>query len=777
VKLTSFIICLISIMGGISSVQARPPTVDPTYGMKPAKRTSANRKSEPPADWIWASHTSDIQTVLVRKSFTLKKKPQTAYLYVTADNLFTAWINGHLVGSTPISSNDLIWTNNQRFSVSGFLRSGINVIAIQGVNQGGAAGMIAMLKVNGNQILTTNGTWKVLDQPSPPPMWNNTAFDDSSWSKATVIAPYGSGVWGSSLTDWPGDGNKSAYMAHMPIAPRKVTVLIHNGRTTGAESLAGSEQGHATITPNPDSKNAHTVLLFDFGQELAGRLQVWGTKGAQLSITTGESLQECDHAEPALDNHGPFALTLAGTDPASTPYTAFRFAKLQYSGSKPIDLNRVRFDFKYYPVQYKGSFNCSDPLLTRIWYTGAYTAHLCMQEDIWDAPKRDRGLWIGDLQVTGQTINVVFADKFLMERSIELVREQAQGGHPSRDLPVSEVNSIPGYSAAWFCTLADYYMHHGDKAILRRQHANIISLLKYLKTDFDSQSLFNNPHNAWDFCDWAPGFIVDSPLARAATDLYIIMGVQKAVYLLQQIGDKKNAHIYSAWEHQLTVAARTHLYETSIGAYGNRLQENVMAILSGAATKTQAAGIYDRYIKPGSPIWVAPQGASLSDSEVMSPYYGYFVLSAMGKLHQNQDAVNLLRRYWGDMLARGAVTWWEVFDPSWPHDFAKLIDKMSYMSLSHGWSSGPTSYLTEYILGVRPGEPGYASVIIQPKLCDLKWVEGDVPTPKGIIHVRAFYKNGRMAVNVKLPPHIHAQIIAPGAIVRIEQQGRTHIQK
>ena len=71
-------------------------------------------------------------------------------------------------------------------------------------------------------------------------------------------------------------------------------------------------------------------------------------------------------------------------------------------------LDRLRLDFKYYPVKYRGAFACSDPLLTKIWYTGAYTAHLCMQEQIWDGPKRDRRLWMGDLQISGQTINNVF---------------------------------------------------------------------------------------------------------------------------------------------------------------------------------------------------------------------------------------------------------------------------------------------------------------------------------------------------------------------------------
>ena len=39
--------------------------------------------------------------------------------------------------------------------------------------------------------------------------------------------------------------------------------------------------------------------------------------------------------------------------------------------------------------------------------------------DIWDAPKRDRGRWMGDLDVSGRTIEDVFDDHFLMEETLD----------------------------------------------------------------------------------------------------------------------------------------------------------------------------------------------------------------------------------------------------------------------------------------------------------------------------------------------------------------------
>ena len=57
-------------------------------------------------------------------------------------------------------------------------------------------------------------------------------------------------------------------------------------------------------------------------------------------------------------------------------------------------------------------------------------------------------------------------------------------------------------------------------------------------------------------------------------------------------------------------------------------------------------------------------------------------------------------------------------------------------SLCHGWASGPTAWLSEYVLGVQVVEPGFRKVRIRPQLGDLAWAEGTYPTPHGLIRVR-----------------------------------------
>lgn len=87
-----------------------------------------------------------------------------------------------------------------------------------------------------------------------------------------------------------------------------------------------------------------------------------------------------------------------------------------------------------------------------------------------------------------------------------------------------------------------------------------------------------------------------------------------------------------------------------------------------------------------------------------------------------------------------------------------MLDQTDYLSLCHGWSSGPTIYLTENVLRVRSMSAGFATVEIAPHLVDPAWAVGDAPTPHGVIHVRVERNKGKLKCTAKLPPQIVASI-------------------
>jgi alpha-L-rhamnosidase len=74
------------------------------------------------------------------------------------------------------------------------------------------------------------------------------------------------------------------------------------------------------------------------------------------------------------------------------------------------------------------------------------------------------------------------------------------------------------------------------------------------------------------------------------------------------------------------------------------------------------------------------------------------------------------------------------------------------MSLAHGWASGPTSWLTQHVLGVQVVEPGSRTLRIEPHLGGLAFAEGTYPTPLGVVeieHVRD--ASGAVKSRVKAP--------------------------
>jgi hypothetical protein len=603
---------------------------------------------------------------------------------------------------------------------------------------------------------------------------------------------------------WP---SQSSYLSHLYFQPERVTVIRGAAAFAGVSTVARildsrnarilrpDYKGDSLLAParrivlrikpgNHQPKLFHTKnvinqpielfaandkapeLLLDFGQEVAGRIQVRGTGGTVI-IGTGESRGEAMNYPWG----GEHPLRLKAGQRESTPYSAFRYATVEFRGHGTIKLNSLRLDFKYYPVDYRGTFACSSRLLTKIWYTGAYTAHLCMQEQIWDAPKRDRALWIGDMQISGQVINNVFLDHFLMELSMTKVRLQAQGGRPAAALPTSYVNKLPGYSNAWICVLADYYMHTGDIKYLKSQHQLLLSMLRYMKLGFNSKDIFVNQHHArWNFVDWATDLIgaPDTPQANTATDLYTCLGVHRAVFLLRAMGDKADAEKYARWDRQLVSAARRYLVNPQTHTFTNLRQVNAMAIDSGVADAQQRAAIYRRILAPTAPAW----------KQVATPYYNNFVLFALSDLGNTEQALHFARYYWGGMIREGATTFWEKYDPSWPKKhFHRYLDnngggpgpvQWGYLiSLCHGWSSGVTNWLTEYILGVRPTSGGFATVTIVPHLGSLHWVSGKVPTPHGdiVLKVKRVFHGESMVLT--LPPGVTAIVGGRGRRVMV----------
>jgi hypothetical protein len=151
---------------------------------------------------------------------------------------------------------------------------------------------------------------------------------------------------------------------------------------------------------------------------------------------------------------------------------------------------------------------------------------------------------------------------------------------------------------------------------------------------------------------------------------------------------------------------------------------------------------------------------------VITPYYNYYVVSAMAKMNHRRAALGWIRQYWGGMVNEGATSFWEGYNPTWFKGFIyqenlQADDQWGFhVSLAHGWSSGVTPWLMSQILGIRPRAGGFARVDIRPDLLGLKWVTGGEPTPHGILRVSVRRHDGYVTTIV-LPPDEIAKVSVP----------------
>ncbi len=715
-----------------------------------------------------------------RAAFRLDRVPAQATFYLAGPRSATVYVNGAL--AERISSDFLnpLGIHVFRVDVARLLKPGRNVIAIEAVRGRGVPGFVnsalAMQQifgevlvaklvpaaggVNAPAILVSGPDWKGTLHSSPG--WEQPSFDDSGWPAVTPLSPIEGSIdlfqWNADagLYDWPGYEGASPFLAHMFLPAARVKDVVtgrsqfeHLDSLTAPEGPSKDDFEVRLGSIAPGEEYAPAITL-DFGREVTGRVELISDMDAEaaVSIQYGESEGELDHG-PYL---GVNVLRIAAHRTGHGPKSAFRYARIRFlSGPPDLRFKAIRLEDIYYPVHYQGSFESSDPLLNRIWETGAYTVHLCMQDDIWDAPKRDRGRWMGDTDVSGRVSNAVFFDRFLLRDTLSRL---------IGDSPVAQhVNGIPGYSSFWFTALEDYVRHTGDLAYLEQVRPQLVQLLQFMDKEFNAQNEFANRTKAWLFVDWAPDLNGDTLEARQATVIEYYRAYLAGADLLRQLGDASGAGHFEKRAAELKKSAQDAVWLPAEGDFGPRWQTNAMAVLSGVADPSQYGAIWTHVL--------AQVGQPTFRPNLITPYYGAYVLDAMARMNRRADALKWIREYWGGMIDEGATSFWEAYDPSWPknnpHSDLQADGTTGYFaSLAHGWSAGPTYWLMEQVLGIRPVAEGFSKTIIRPDLIDLQWARGQEPTPHGPLKVELRDQNG-MHAQIDLPEGVHATVLFPGA--------------
>ncbi|MFF1420851.1 alpha-L-rhamnosidase [Streptomyces sp. NPDC058280] len=156
------------------------------------------------ASWIWfpegdPASSAPAATRWFRGRVDIPAGVTRARLVMTADDGYTAYLNGDQVAHADADGPAENWKRPALADVTSRLRPGANVIAVSATNAtAGPAGLLGVLELttaDGVRTVATDGTWKAADQ-EPSGDWRSAGYDDGSWPAAASLARWGSGPWG-----------------------------------------------------------------------------------------------------------------------------------------------------------------------------------------------------------------------------------------------------------------------------------------------------------------------------------------------------------------------------------------------------------------------------------------------------------------------------------------------------------------------------------------------------------------------------------------------------
>ncbi|MFF1571471.1 alpha-L-rhamnosidase N-terminal domain-containing protein [Leifsonia sp. NPDC058292] len=613
---------------------------------------------------------------------------------------------------------------------------------------------------------------ELFDGRDLPLGWQNRGFDDSGWATASLRPAAHIGGFGR--TQPPTD----PYGALLPRGTASVggeTVSPIDARVSPAglasaevfanpaehpvarvrSALDGHDTGADAVVAFPVSAPAGSVLTLDFGRVVVGtvHLELDAAAGTTVDLLYREHPHRSDESQSFSIPRTGARYTARGTEDAfdAVEVNGMRYAHLLVSGDAVLRGFEVRE--RLYPQVGEAFFRSDDPEIDALYTAGIRTVQANAQDAFTDCPTREQRAWVGD-GVVHQLVHLTTNQDWRMARNYV-----ALGNSPRPDgiLPMSVVGeiessggyTIPDWSMHWVHGVHNLYRYLGDADEIRALLPTVERILRWYLPYVDERGTIADVPE-WNLVDWSSVFVTGR--SSILTALWA-RGLREFAELSRFVGNQGAA----AWAddlHARAAAGFEDFWDEARGTYRDHIVDGVpqapasqaagaTAIVSGLAPHARWESIVAAITDPDTLVvrsWIGGADGSYdqqkiedqirgvqridwdADREVViaEPFYSYLVHDAVAAAGHAGDLVTLMRR-WSPFLADGYDTFGECWGWGTP---------------VHGWSSTPTKDLVQYVLGVTPGSPGFATVRIAPSLGPLGLVEGSAPTPHGSVLVR-----------------------------------------
>jgi len=687
---------------------------------------------------------------MLRKSVILNKDIVSARAYVTGLGFFELYVNGEKAGKDVLVPNVTLYgkrddlgeigamiNNNFReyrvmylsYDIKPLLKEGENVIgAILGNGfynpssywcQGyGTPRFLSQIHIRYSdgteQVIVSDTSWKaarsaiVMDQVFDgehydarleQPGWPAPGFDDSAWQQAVVRkAPEGK------------------LKAHMSPVDRVM------------ESLP----------PVRVEKTGTGSYRVDFGQEISGWVHLMNVTGKPGHVINIKYI--CESAM------GDNSYTMKGGVPESyaARFTWFVFREVEIS-NWPGELNpdQLRAEAVYTDIETTGKFECSNSLFNAInkiwWRSQTDNMHGGIASD---CPHRERSPYTGDGQVACVTVMHNFDARAFYTKWIQdiLGAQNPENGYVPNGAPWQ-----PGCGGgvAWGAAMNimpwEFYLHNGDKDMLRDNYEGMTGYIRYMLTWVDSDGIMfsqapdRTKPNRWiNLGDWAvPGKLPPDDLVHT---FFLWRCADLTAKAAGVLGRKEEADEYNAIAEKTKAAFQRKYFDEEKGTYGNfggNIFALKMGIPSGQKERVIAALRSD----------ISANGDHL-DTGIFGTQFFFEVLAENGLNELAFKAMNQRTRpSYGWWIEQGATTSWEQWSGSG--------------SRNHPMFGGGITWFYRKLAGMNadPARPGYRNIIFRPQPTgDITYTTFSNLTTLGTAGITWKKEDRKFIMNVTIPP-------------------------
>jgi alpha-L-rhamnosidase len=444
---------------------------------------------------------------------------------------------------------------------------------------------------------------------------------------------------------------------------------------------------------------------------------------------------------------------------------AAKYIKLIFTTK--VKLTRFGFELDLKKHDKLGYFNCSEEVFNTMWEIGKYTLHINKHEEYESCPRNEMKYFTGDGIIDALVDAYAFGDGALTISSLSYTEISSNLG--LRPDPFMRNVGLWEYPAWRIIHAYNHYLYFNDTYLLKQHFDELTSCLIWMIGKMNANDLiyqypvlggaFARDSASVDYTQ-AKDRLGEKPLNNALLYRSLVCMAEMA----EIVGDARTDE-WKALAQRVKNAINARLWSDEFGAYLDTYEPtyvpqdgNALCVLFGIADEERAKTV----LKTLEATTWTPYGSTVSSKLDPHPFAGNDTVSPLMNTYESEarflsgdgdGGIEILRRCFGGMIAKGATSFWEycpATDSPKPKNFTSC----------HAWSTGCTYILGAYVLGIRPERAGYEVVRFEP-YCGFDHFEGVVPTDKGPVAVRCETENGTKKFTVALPKNTILKTVLP----------------